>query len=401
MAEGKHPSGGRTTYLFVDNVRFWSMAAIVAMHCLFFAWTGVPMSRALIGMVTILKFGTVGFFVISGFLLGDRVQTDTPAAYLSRRVKKVFVPWMFWFAVMVGIDLWLFHTHSGRQVGFGWSFQEIRVVGRQIGTTLFISSFWFVPNLLLGICVLLVFRRFLYRKQLGVVLLVVDLFYSVNIYGQWIESKHTEALLAFVFFLWLGSYASHRYAELQAWIETVRWGTLSGLAVLGVLMSFGEEMLLFHLHKPYPENTLRVSNQVMSILMLVGMAKAKHATWPSLIDVRRNTFGIYLTHWMILVGCWHIGAHVLPMMGTTCVQIGLRGRLVFGLVLFIATYGTSLWVTRALAGTRRLAWMVGAESNEGKTAPLRFRGGLENGHHVLGVGTDAVVGVGFGKEDAA
>ena len=368
MAGGELPSAGRTTYLVVDNVRFWSMAAIVAMHGLFFAWKGAALSRTAIGLITILKFGTVGFFVISGFLLGDRVRTSHPAAYLMRRVNKVFVPWSFWFTLMVGVSVWLFHSHSGKPVMFHMNLDEVRIFGQQVGETLLLSSFWFVPNLLLGICVLLLFRRVLFRKELGGVLLAVNLFYAVNIYGRWIESRHTEALLGYVFFLWMGSYAAHHYAAFQVWLEKVRWKTLIGVAALGVVASFGEEMWLVHLHSADPMNTLRVSNLVMSMPLLLAMAKAKRCVWPSFVDVRRNTFGIYLTHWMILAGCWHVGAHVLLMTGTSYLQIGLRGRLVFAVALFFATYGISLWLTRTLAGSRSVAWMVGAGSAKGRAA---------------------------------
>lgn len=347
-------------FLFVDTVRFWSMAAVVANHCLLFAWLGAEMGRPLLLVLTLLKFGTVGFFIISGFLLGSRMRTDAPLAYLMRRMKRVVLPWSFWFALMVGLSVWLSQRLGGKAASFGLTFVEVRIIAWQALNTLLASSFWFVPNLLLGICVLLMFRKVLYRRALGGCLLVVNLFYSVNLYKGWVQSRHTEAFFGFIFFLWLGSYASHHYARLRAWLEQVRWKTLIAFATLGFGLSLGEGRLLARLGSADPVNTLRVSNMAMSICLLLVMAKAERRIWPKCIDVRASTFGIYLIHWMILVVCWRTGVRLLAMTGAGSGRIGLGTRVVFGLALFVLTYGISLGLTQFLSATS-MAWMVGAK----------------------------------------
>ncbi|HEY0758668.1 MAG TPA: acyltransferase [Acidisarcina sp.] len=362
-----------TTFLFVDNVRFWSMAVVVALHSVYFAWTGVAMMVPVFRMMTVLKFGTIGFFVIAGFLLGSHMRTEKPAPYLMRRVKRLVVPWLLWFALMVVTARCLFHTHIyHRQVAFSFSFGECQLLASQAYLTLIASSFWFVPNLLLGICVLLLFRRVLYRKELGAALLALNLFYSANIYGRWFTLRSTEALFGYMFFLWVGSYASHHHAELHAWLTRTPWKALIGVALLGIAASLAEETWLIHLAATDPVHILRVSNQLLSITLLLLMAKAKRPTSPSFINVRRDTFGIYLAHWMVAVGCWHVGVFVMRRAGTSYLQIGFGARLIFAVLLFVFTYGFSLWITQVLASSKSMAWMVGAGSEAGRPRPRRL-----------------------------
>src|SRR3954453_20798804 len=86
-------------HLFVSNVRFWSMFAIIAVHSST-AWgidTGSPAgSEFQIALIQAVKFGTIGFYLVSGFLLGERLHRHTARVYLARRLKKVGVPWLVW-----------------------------------------------------------------------------------------------------------------------------------------------------------------------------------------------------------------------------------------------------------------------------------------------------------------
>jgi hypothetical protein len=83
----------RNNHLFVSNVRFWSMLGIVAVHSaptlLLINGTQWYLSAAL---TALFKFGTIGFFLISGFLLGERVDQQRPMEYFLRRVRRSFYP---------------------------------------------------------------------------------------------------------------------------------------------------------------------------------------------------------------------------------------------------------------------------------------------------------------------
>jgi fucose 4-O-acetylase-like acetyltransferase len=347
----------RKNLVFVDNVRFWSMFSVIAVHCLISAAAGEsPRDRAMMTMLLSVpvKLGTIGFFLISGFLLGHKVQTSPRTEYLGRRLKRVFVPWLMWCSLMV-LDL-CWH----RRMEFALGTDRLQLFGRQWYTVLVNSPFWFVPNLMIGISLLLLFRRYLYDSRLGAVLLAINLFYTVNIFGQWAPSAHSEALLGFVFYLWLGSYAAHRFTSLIAWLNRVPMRVMLAATLAAACCSYGESRLIYHLQSPDPENTLRLSNQICSVLGVLTLMKVKRPAWPGFLDARRETFGLYLSHTLSLeLAVLFMQATVgrfLP--GLLTDRVGL---LLVWPALFFLVYGAALGITKALAGWSATSWLVGVE----------------------------------------
>src|SRR6478672_7282358 len=93
---------GNVDHLCVDNVRHWSMFAIVAVHSLL-AW-GIHTDSTIgwemqIALLQAMKFGTIGFYIISGFLLGQRVDRRPLSDYMLRRLKTVALPWGIWAGI--------------------------------------------------------------------------------------------------------------------------------------------------------------------------------------------------------------------------------------------------------------------------------------------------------------
>lgn len=245
-----------------------------------------------------------------------------------------------------------------RRMEFVLGTHRLELLGRQWNMVMVHSPFWFVPNLLLGICLLLVFRGYLYDLRLGAVLLAINLFYTVNIYGQWAPSEHSEALLGFVFYLWLGSYAAHRFTELRVWLEGVRLGWLMGAMILVACCCYGESRWIYHLQRTDPENTLRLSNQVLSVLGVLLLMKAKGTALPRFLNPRRDTFGLYLSHMLaeelaLLLMQATVGRHWPGLLSSRA------GLLVLWPALSVVVYGLALAMTRALAGWPAASWLVG------------------------------------------
>jgi peptidoglycan/LPS O-acetylase OafA/YrhL len=66
-------------HIFVDNVRFLSMIGIVAIHSATVVFvTGNVHPMLIAALLAPQKFGTIGFFLISGFLLGERLDRCRP-----------------------------------------------------------------------------------------------------------------------------------------------------------------------------------------------------------------------------------------------------------------------------------------------------------------------------------
>jgi membrane-bound acyltransferase YfiQ involved in biofilm formation len=365
------PRRVRNEYLFVDSVRFWSMIAIVGMHGQqVFEPLGMLSPHPVQVLSTPLKFGTIAFFLISGFLLGDRLRTCDPTTYLSRRVKRVFVPWMCWFLLFFAMHLYAFHKSNGIPVTI--SLAEAQIVWGRIFYCLVDTAYWFVPNLLLGLCVLLVFRKSIYSLWLGAGLLAIDLFYVVNIYEEWMPSRHTEAFLGFVFYLWLGSYVSGHLERLKSWLSGVSMYALVAMTALAALLAYGEAQILFHRRSLDPLNTLRLSNQVFSVLVVLLLVKIGGKTWPRFVDVRRETFGIYLCHTIVLGGAIHLASKMAGTLAGSWWLTTHFGLVLVSLVAGGGTYGVSLGITKVLAGWRWTGWLVGAVdegARDGKRLP--------------------------------
>lgn len=357
--EGRRPR--EQNHLFVSNVRFWSMLAIFFIHALSAFGMVSPRSHLDVELVAPFKFGTIGFFLISGFLLGERVDRCNPMVYFSRRFQRLFLPWLAWCFMASG--LLVSYQVLTRRLGVAEWQEIVHVAQASVWTMLVDSSLWFVPNLLICIAVLLLFRRYLYDLRLGAALLAVNLVYVVNIYKLWFVSKHSEALFAFVFYLWLGSFAARHFDKLSQFLRRVPGGVLVALAVGTGIASYLESRWLVVLGNPEPVNTLRLTNQIFSVCMVLMIFKVSRATWPRFTDVRRHTFGLYLSHPVALILLMHVirQAH-LPVLRS------IYGADAEGVVVWLAasaiTYSVCLKATMWLSDRPSLQWLVGVRAEE-------------------------------------
>jgi membrane-bound acyltransferase YfiQ involved in biofilm formation len=346
------------------------MLAIIAVHCTnaYLIFTSAS-PQVYVAITTIFKFGTIGFFLISGFLLGERVDRRNPFEYFGRRLKRVFLPWLFWLGMLSTAYLIREFTKYG--VAHAAAGQIVRAAYETTWNTMLGSAFWFVPNLLFSIAILLACRRYLYTLKLGALLLAANLVYVANIYTLWFPPQHNSALFGFVFYLWLGSYAAHHFDRLSALLARISAATLVAMSVATCLLAYGESELLVALHNPEPLNTLRASNQIFSICMVLLFFKFTRAAWPRFIDVRRHTFGLYLSHTIVLELCMHFIKNLrpyaagLPQWLASVEGVGLWAALT--LTVYLCCLGITAWLAR----TPSLQWMVGlsAQDSPRKTTP--------------------------------
>jgi peptidoglycan/LPS O-acetylase OafA/YrhL len=349
-------AGTDANHLFANNVRFLSMAAIIAghtvpMYAVFRHPNALPL--VLTCLVQLFKFGTIGFFLISGFLFGERIDQYTPLQYYARRLKNVFLPWLVWYLCYCGLRIAVdvvqqrFSFHSSD--AFGYLYTDLVQIG------LLSSTYWFVPNLLIALAILLVFRRVLRDKRIGAAFAVASLVYAANIYGHWFPVQHSRAFFGFVFYLWLGAWGSWHFATVEKWLARVPVAVMLGVVVLAHGLAMGEAQLLVSLHSVDPVNTLRITNQIYSIVAVLAIMKLKHPAWPRFVDVRAHTFGLYLIHPIGLATTKEILPHVV-----SAAFLGKRVGAALSLPLvFIMTYGGCLLAIRGLLSCSWLRWTVG------------------------------------------
>ncbi len=283
----------------------------------------------------------------------------SPLGYISRRLQRVFVPWLTWFSLIFALTLTV-GIVQGR-LGIHASQSSARLVGHTLYSCLFYSAYWFVPNLLIALGVLLACRRFLFDIRLGCLLLAPSLFYGLNIHAHWIPiENHTEALFGFIFYLWLGAWTARNFTSVQAWIERTSMMWLLTLAALTGLAALEESFLLDAANAPLPLNVLRISNQAYSVAFVLVLFKLRRPIWPRAMNVRATMFGIYLTHpftmWVLIS---IIRRKILNEIAGLTGIAHTATVLFFLLGYFAATYGCSLALTQWLLKDKFLRWTVG------------------------------------------
>nr|WP_139285160.1 acyltransferase [Terriglobus roseus] len=360
-------------FLFVDAVRFWSMLAVVALHST--QWIVSKPSEGIFPLAAecLFKYGTISFFLISGFLLGNRIDTAAPLPYLSRRLKTLLVPWTFWFGLYV---LYLIVGDFGHRRIVSLSLVSwADMVLTDVWIAAFSTSFWFVPNLALGLCILVLFRRYLHHAGLGVALFSINFLYVLNIYKEWFPPRHTYALFAFVSFLWLGSFAAQNFSRVSRVLDGVPMPVIVALAGLSYAGTIVEVQILTARHSVDPLNTLRLSNQVFSTLLVLLIVRLKSASWPGFIRVREQTFAIYLTHTIFLrAGSFPLNHWIRPGFVE---ESGPAMSFLLRALLFIFAYGGSLLLGRWISTRDRWRWTIGLKPRAASAQTGRALAGEE------------------------
>jgi peptidoglycan/LPS O-acetylase OafA/YrhL len=339
------------------------MAAVVFIHCIVasFAMDGLSPAGWLVRCLRQpAQFDVIGFFLISGFLMEEGLTRRPPGEYLKRRIRRIFTPWLFWFLLYFALLL-VNDIARGRLGVVAWQDSALWVFQR-LYSCLFSSVYWFVPNLLIALCILLACRRFLFDPRLGGALLALSLFYGLNIYAHWIPvQNHTGALFGFIFYQWLGALAARNSAAIQAWIARTSMASLLALAVLTGLAALLESTVLNKIGNPSPMNVLRISNQAYSILVVLVISKLHKPVWPRVVNVRTTTYGIYLTHIIVvflLMGV--VKRTIFQSLASHGLNTGAVTAVCFLLGIFAVVYCASLALTNWLLGHPRLRWLVGA-----------------------------------------
>ncbi len=157
------------------------MISIVWVHteCLYGKASGLTIYIQPV-LLQLMKFGTIGFFLISGFLLGEGMTRTNPGRYFYRRLKAVLVPWMVWGFVWFVVA---FSCHLIVANPLELLRSSLRVVVGQYFRMVFTQSvYWFVPNFFVCLALVLGLYRRVPDYVQGAVYLTISLFYGVNVY---------------------------------------------------------------------------------------------------------------------------------------------------------------------------------------------------------------------------
>lgn len=335
----------------VSNIRFISMIGIVAVHSYIFNPGRENSYDDILRLMGIqfFKFGTLCFFMISGFLIGDKLNKYSPSEFFTRRLRAVGVPWAFWasvFLAMICVNAY-----------FKGTFEFLNLVLE----VLFRSEYWFVPNFMLALGVLVVFGKYIQSAFLGLFLLCLSLFYSLNIYWKILPSEHTMSLFGYVFYLWLGM---HVAIERLGWIRIIKDLSVVNLILisgLSYILALAESYFVSRFGQSEALNTLRISNQIYGISIFFILLKIHKPIFPSFTNPVKDTFGIYLIQWIIIYLYSAVASRLIPVYlkinrGVFLEQyldlIPWYIRIIWWIMSFVLIYMLSLMATQFIYRSR-------------------------------------------------
>jgi len=333
-------------YDFINAIRCIAMMSIVAEHCIVTGGSKFiyesPLYFTYLTVMQATKFGTISFFLIAGFLLGDKFPLYSPGQYLKRRFETIFGPWVFWSLVYVLIDMLY------RKIGF--TFHNVFF---DLKNLYLYSNYWFIINFMISITLLSAFRRYLYSISFGVILAIFTLFYSINVHYEWIKPNHTTAVLGFVFFLWVGAQIRQYWTAVDAWIQKTSYAVLIPITLIAFGLAATESMVLYQ-KSIDASNTLRFSNILYSVSMFMLLLKIRHFKFVNYLKPRQTTYGIYLIHFIPIV-------FLLPLIfGTVKAYqlsvleyLGYKGTCF--LIIYTLVYSLALFISQT-----RLRKLIGA-----------------------------------------
>ena len=311
-----------------------------------------------------LKFGTLCFFIISGYLLGSKLDEYSASEFFSRRVRTVAKPWLFW-------SLLLFTAFAANSLLKSKGLDPINL----LFSIFFESEYWFVLNYFTALFILVLFNK-LNATTSGIVFAAMSLFYAANIYTKTIPTIHTTAMFGYVFFLWFGREVRLNRVEWIKHLMKLEQKKILLLTLIALVASIAESIYIkkylgidYDLgnYRNDPTNTLRISNQIYGILAFALIYNLNRSIHPKWIYPRDETFGLYLVHWPIFLALTiafrKIASNFYEVstdtfMANRHIYFDLPDAAIISLVFFTLLYFGTLTAVKIIRKTK-FSWAVG------------------------------------------
>lgn len=339
----------KKNYDFIDAIRGIAMMSIVAEHCVGAGNYVFPIGSAKywfnLCLIQFTKFGTIAFFLLAGFLIGEKFADYSPSQYLKRRISTTFGPWLFWSLIYLLAAI--INLRIKARIYHDTEFNLNNVL-EQVKIVYLFTNYWFIINFLVSISILLVFRRHLYSLFFGGVLLLFTLFYTVNIHYEWINPSHTTAILGFVFFLWLGAQLRKHWTNIEKWAAKFSYTLLIILILLTFALSIYEISELTN-KSIDPVNSLRFSNILYSLVFFALLLRIKSFSFTTYLKPRQTTYGIYLIHYILVA---FLLPEILMHLNIDAKDLSIPLFFIFKLITFLFIYSLTFYIVLLISNSR-------------------------------------------------
>lgn len=285
----------------IDNLRALSIIAIVFTHS--HIGTEVPghMTLSFIAYNQVVKFGSLTFMIISGYLFEQSIRKYTTKELFKKRIRTILKPFVILVAPWLVYQLIIEPFVGPYQIEF--SDYNLTFLLDRLKMVFFFSPYWFVINLLFIQLVNIFCISKKKHKRSLLLFFVISLFYSINIYYGWAPRTHLTAIFGFFSFFIFGRCLS-KYKNTAKSI-TSKILQRKPLYLTMIVITFAAaifEARIIDTTAPAGDalNILRISNILLSILLLPGFYAIIHKISLYKIFIPKSVFLIYLIHPYIL-----------------------------------------------------------------------------------------------------
>lgn len=285
----------------MNIIKFIAMCSVVWGHCIYqlehqyFHKGNDQLVQAV--MLQIGRVGTVAFLMVTGYLMSTKIANLTIGSYLRSRFRSLILPWVVFLAACIGIEM--LHTILATPQHISAA-ALVNLAGNLANIFVFHSAYWFIPASIFASLILIAFKKYINSMWFGVALVTITLFYSVNLYHNWISANHTRAFLGYVFFMWLGIQIRAHIHGIKRHIDNIPWAVITGLLIVTFFMACEEEMKLTAIGSVDPYASIRSTNFVFSILLFLSIIKTYRMGWIDQLKPQSNIYGVYLIHPIII-----------------------------------------------------------------------------------------------------
>ena len=295
---------GKTNYSEIDTIRFITISIIVWSHSLLPAWHDQSADELFEEIIKsfVKQLGaisTIIFFIVSGILMRSKLQGYSLRGYFNERIPVVYGPWLF--IVCFNVLLIMFHQLSQQDLLATRSLSTIaKSIYAIVNGLIVYGPYWFVLTYLVGMVVLIYFKRYSGNIYFGLVLGAITLFYAVNFHFEWIDTFHTKAILGYTFFIWLGFQFHSHWKEILAKAKKITWPII--LTMMLVFFSIacyeGYILSLKGVRDPFASN--RITNIIFSVIFFLFLLKIGPIRIINNLRPRKIVYGVYLINSIVI-----------------------------------------------------------------------------------------------------
>ena len=350
---------GKTNYSEIDTIRFITISIIVWSHSLLPAWHDQSVDELFEEIIKsfVKQLGaisTIIFFIVSGILMRSKLQGYSLRGYFNERIPVVYGPWLF--IVCFNVLLIMFHQLSQQDLLATRSLSTIaKSIYAIVNGLIVYGPYWFVLTYLVGMVVLIYFKRYSGNIYFGLVLGAITLFYAVNFHFEWIDTFHTKAILGYTFFIWLGFQFHSHWKEILAKAKKITWPII--LTMMLVFFSIacyeGYILSLKGVRDPFASN--RITNIIFSVIFFLFLLKIGPIRIINNLRPRKIVYGVYLINSIVIFGLTLMFKKGIDNLNFVDIWLLLILQFVFFAITLMLTYLIVYFLINS-----SLRWIIGS-----------------------------------------